>query len=138
MYLNIPFLLLIFLSFLVWLTLYIRRFRWVRSNAVSLDDFSTRDKMEAMPEQLKVVSDNFQNLFELPVIFYALCLYLAWGNEVGNLEIYLAYAFVASRYVHSFIQCTYNKVMHRFLAYFIGAICLWVMVFRTIWGVLFF
>jgi hypothetical protein len=39
--------------------------------------------------------------------------------------------FVVLRIAHSCIQCTYNKVMHRFYAYLTGGLVLW-----TLWGVL--
>jgi hypothetical protein len=50
---------------------------------------------------------------------------------VNALTLALAWLFVALRLVHSGIQCTYNKVVHRFYAYFAGGVVLW-----TFWGVL--
>jgi hypothetical protein len=38
---------------------------------------------------------------------------------------------VVLRIAHSFIQCGYNKVMHRFRAYMFGGLVLW-----ALWGVL--
>jgi hypothetical protein len=38
----------------------------------------------------------------------------------------LAWAFVVLRIVHSFIHCTYNRVMHRFTAYLLSSLVLWV------------
>jgi len=45
----------------------------------------------------------------------------------------LAWTFVALRIAHSAIQCTYNKVIHRFYVYFSGGVALWVL-----WAVLAF
>jgi hypothetical protein len=45
----------------------------------------------------------------------------------------LAWLFVALRIVHSAIHCGYNKVMHRFQAYFAGGVALWLL-----WAVLAF
>ena len=39
--------------------------------------------------------------------------------------------FVTFRVVHSLIHCGYNKVEHRFAAYMLAAIGLWVMVIRS-------
>ncbi len=47
--------------------------------------------------------------------------------------VFLAWVFVVLRWIHSAIQCSYNKVMHRFLVYVSGAIVLWLL-----WGVLAF
>ncbi|HZX23670.1 MAG TPA: MAPEG family protein [Woeseiaceae bacterium] len=65
-------------------------------------------------------SDNYNHLFELPVLFYALAgLALATGHVPGWLA-YAAWLFVALRVVHSLIQCTYNRVMHRFGVFVAG------------------
>ena len=75
-------------------------------------------------------ADNFRNLFELPVLFHALCLALYVTDRVTTTQLVLAWIFVALRVVHSAIHVTYNRVMHRFRAYVLGMACLFVM-----WGV---
>ena len=65
-------------------------------------------------------SDNYNHLFELPVLFYALAgLALATGHVHGWLA-YAAWLFVALRVLHSLIQCTYNRVLHRFTVFLAG------------------
>ena len=65
-------------------------------------------------------SDNYNHLFELPVLFYALCaLAVASGHIPGWLPA-AAWLFVATRVVHSLIQCSYNRVMHRFAVFLAG------------------
>lgn len=68
--------------------------------------------------------DDFANLFQLPVLFYVLC--LALTSSQGETESYVAAAwvFVALRVVHSAIQTTYNRVTHRFAAWATGALWL--------------
>jgi hypothetical protein len=69
-------------------------------------------------------SDNFNHLFELPVLFYALCIAaLATGHMPGWL-VAGAWLFVGSRVAHSVIQCSYNKVMHRFAVFIAGFLLL--------------
>lgn len=75
-------------------------------------------------------SDNYNHLFELPVLFYGLCA-LAVASQVipawlpwAAWAAWAAWAFVVSRYVHSVVQCSYNKVMHRFLIFVIGFVLL--------------
>ena len=68
-------------------------------------------------------SDNFNHLFEVPALFYLLC---AVAIGTGHIPVWLpalAWLFVLSRVVHSAIQCTYNRVMHR-LAVFLGSVLL--------------
>ncbi|MEW6981879.1 MAPEG family protein [Colwelliaceae bacterium 6471] len=65
-------------------------------------------------------SDNYNHLFELPVLFYALCLLAIATQHIPNWLPTLAFIFVISRIIHSLIQCTYNKVMHRFAVFLFG------------------
>jgi hypothetical protein len=76
-------------------------------------------------------ADNFRNLFELPVLFFAATLLAIQLNLECQMFCIVAWVFVALRYLHSFIHCTYNRVMDRFKAYVLSGIALWVM-----WGVL--
>ncbi len=62
-------------------------------------------------------SDNFRNLFEMPVLFYVAMLTIFSAN-IGSLAyLLLAWAYVAARYLHSFLHCGPNRVMHRFYAF---------------------
>lgn len=79
----------------------------------------------------KVVNrgDNFKNQFELPVIFYALCLLFITTNSSTYVVVGLAWVFVASRSLHTFIHVTKNKIFpDRFLAFVIGAVSLTAMI----------
>lgn len=69
-------------------------------------------------------SDNFNHLFETPVLFYALC---AVAIGAGNPPAWLAFTgwlYVALRGIHSLIQCTYNRVMHRFYVFVVSFLLL--------------
>ena len=82
-------------------------------------------------------ADNFRNLFEVPVLFYAL---IALAIAIGNIPKWLtigAWSFVFLRYLHSFIHCTYNKVMHRFAAFglsFLIIVVLWILFLISLIG----
>ena len=69
-------------------------------------------------------ADNFRNLFELPVLFYAAVGVAFAVGAADGFTLGLAWLFVALRVVHSAIQCSYNKVMHRFYAYLAGSLAL--------------
>ena len=66
------------------------------------------------------IADNFRNLFETPVLFYALCLAMAITQQVTTAMFVAAWAYVALRVLHSAIHCSYNRVMHRFAAFGAG------------------
>jgi hypothetical protein len=68
-------------------------------------------------------ADNYQNLFEMPVLFYVLCLALYMVQSVNQGFLWAAWAFVILRLLHSFIHIGYNNVMHRFSVF---ALSMWV------------
>ena len=73
-------------------------------------------------------SDNYRNLFELPVLFYLLCVLVMMTKTESELLSVGAWLYVALRYAHSYIHCTYNKVMHRlpvFMASFNILMLMW-------------
>ena len=66
------------------------------------------------PEYLRVLSRHVVNLHEAPVLFYTISIIAFVTETVSTLIIALAWAYVALRYVHSFVHLTSNKVLHRF------------------------
>ncbi|MGH8640636.1 MAG: MAPEG family protein, partial [Burkholderiales bacterium] len=64
-----------------------------------------------------VAADNFRNLFEVPVLFFAVCCALAITDTVTPAQLALAWVFVGLRAAHSLIHVTYNRVTHRFGVY---------------------
>jgi hypothetical protein len=72
-------------------------------------------------------ADNFRNLFEAPVLFFAVCGALAVTGLVTPVQISLAWLYVGLRAVHSAIHLTYNRVTHRFLAFLASLVCLYAM-----------
>jgi hypothetical protein len=71
-----------------------------------------------------VVADNLKNLFEMPILFYAALLLSMVLMIQDPLLVQLSWSFVALRFVHSLVHCTYNRVMHRFFAYLTSCLIL--------------
>jgi len=46
-----------------------------------------------------------------------------------------AWIFVTLRGIHSLVHCTYNRVMHRFVAYLASSLIVWFMVAKVAWAV---
>ena len=73
--LALPMLGMMILTLLVWVYMFIRRVSFAQSNKIDIEDFKTPADVQAlMPGDESAASNNFKNLFELPVIFYAICL----------------------------------------------------------------
>lgn len=107
----------------VWVKLYIDRIGEMRERHIHPQALATSEQARS---SLKLIaaSDNFRNLFELPVLFYVLCLALAVSGLATPLFVAAAWAYVVLRALHSYIHVTYNKVMHRFYAYAAGSLWL--------------
>ena len=73
---------------------------------------------QEVPDFIVQTGRNFNNQFEVPVLFYtAGVLHIALGIE--NLAaLILAWVFVVLRYVHAVIHLTYNHILHRMLVFF--------------------
>ncbi len=98
-------------------------------NKVNPQDISTTNELlEIIPEKVNLPAENLDNLFELPIIFYAACMYLYVTSSVDATYLFFAYLFLVLRVIHSVIHCTYNKVMHRFYSYLGSSIVLWIIV----------
>jgi hypothetical protein len=69
-------------------------------------------------------ADNYRNLFEAPVLFYALCGYLAVTQLTTVLLLACAWGYVLLRAAHTFVHLTSNKVIRRFQLFFASSIVL--------------
>ncbi len=125
--LRIPFVGMMLLTFVVWLVMFRRRITAIRTLGLSP---KTRADIEALPVPAVNASNNLQNLFELPVIFYAVVLAIVQSNLVYRIDVACAFGFFVFRVVHSAIHCTYNDVMPRFVVYAIASAFLWILVIR--------
>jgi hypothetical protein len=67
---------------------------------------------------------NYNHLLEQPTLFYAVALSLAIMDHGGSPNLWLAWAYVGLRIVHSLIQATVNIVTWRFLAFAAASVCL--------------
>ena len=126
----LPGLAMVLLTFIVWWRMYFMRIGQMKRERIHPQSVATSAQVTAKLTDSRA-ADNFRNLFELPVLFYLALAVAAQAGLVSAAVLVLAWLFVALRCVHSWIQCTYNKVMHRFYAYLAGGLALW-----TLWGVL--
>lgn len=87
----------------------------------------------AYPPRARLLSNNFDNQFQLPILFYVAALLALWAGGPGWVDVTLAWLFVALRYVHAAIHVTTNQLPQRFSAYTAGmavliAFWLWLIV----------
>ncbi len=123
------------LTFVVWIYMYVRRISFIQNNEISPIDLAEPGKLAALtPAEVSNPSDNLKNLFEIPVLFYALALYLYVTQQVAPLYVAAGWAFVAFRTLRSAVHCTFNLVMLRFNLYLISTLAVWFMAGRAFLG----
>ena len=103
----------------------------VLSGEINVDDIAV--ERTAYPLKARLLSNNFDNQFQLPVLFYVGALLALWLGAPSLVEVVLAWLFVASRYAHAAIHVTTNDVRRRFAAYGAG-----LAVLASFWLVLLF
>ena len=111
------------LTFLVWVRLYQLRLGEMTRKRIHAQSLANAADSARLLSDTRA-SDNFRNLFELPVLFYAGVLLAAQLGLSDAVSLALAWAFVALRTVHSVVHCTYNHVMTRFVAYALATLVL--------------
>lgn len=120
-----PLFAMVLLNLMVWLRLYQTRLGEMKRRRIHPQAVASSAQMATLEDTR--AADNFRNLFELPVLFYAAMLLIIVSQTQSMVLLVLAWAFVALRYLHSYIHCTYNRVNDRFSVYLFGAIALWAM-----------
>lgn len=84
---------------------------------------------EVYPDNVIKTTRNFNNQFEIPVLFYVVCLLFLVLDIDRSLGLVLAWSFVFARFFHVVVHITYNKLYHRMFAFWMGNIlvaALWV------------
>ena len=113
------------LAMMLWM--YATRFPAMRRAGLSMKGRvgSRTGSLEGVVEdQVQWKAHNYNHLMEQPTLFYAIALSLALMGQGDGINLWLAWAYVAFRIVHSLIQATVNVVTWRFLAFAAASLCL--------------
>jgi hypothetical protein len=130
-----PFFATMFLTLFVWVYMYVRRIRFITTSKLSPQDLAVPGELARIsPPAVSNPSDNLKNLFETPVLFYALTLYLFATGQVDAAYVYAGWIFAAFRLLHSAVHCTFNVVLLRFWLYAISTAALFFMLVRAAVG----
>jgi len=128
-----PFFTTMLLTLVVWSYMYVRRIRFITQNRLSSVELAKPGALaELSPPAVSNPSDNLKNLFEIPVLFYALALYLFVTQQVDAIYVIVAWIFVVFRALHSAVHCTFNLVILRFCLYLVSTLAVWFMLLRAV------
>ena len=135
-----PFIVTILLTFAVWVYMFVRRVSFINSSGITPEDLAVSGRLAGIsPPEVLNPSDNLQNLFEIPVLFYAVVLAIHATGQVDTTYVVAAWVFAGFRVLHSLVHCTFNAVMLRFGLYLVSCFAVWFMAVRfaatQFWGV---
>ena len=134
--LLLPLLAQVALTFIVMLIMYRKRVDEMKLKRIHPQRIRTRSKSKALLTGSESAADNFSNLFELPILFYTAILLTLILMVQDSILVILAWAFVISRYLHSFVHVSYNRVMHRFSVFVFSSFVLLAYWVRLGWIIL--
>ena len=97
------------------------RVRAVRSGQVKRSEIDTKS---AYSESVQKFANNYVSQFELPVLFYVVLVFALATELIDFVLIGLAWAFVGSRLVHSFVHTGANGIATRFKVFVAGLVFL--------------
>lgn len=118
---------LVVLIVIVWFWLFVERMRHIRSNPPRPEDFATGEAALRYFQPVEMPANNLRNLFEMPVLYFAIVPLLMITHQANHVQVALAWTFVILRVVHSFIHIVVRKVEIRAAVYWLGSAALMAM-----------
>lgn len=125
---------MVLLTFIVGLIAVFTRIKSVTSKSIHIRAYKLMDA-DNYPESVIKTTRNFNNQFEVPLLFYVACLSFLVLNVSSILALTLAWAFVVLRVMHSFIHISYNGLLHRVIAFWLSffvVFALWLVLIANI------
>ena len=121
----VPLSIMVFLNlFLTFRLLYMATMHTLNKD-VKLSQFRINEGK--FPDRLRSARQQYQNMFEIPILFYLLCLLNIFFNNYTQFDIILAWGFVIFRMFHFFIRIKNQKninIIPRTLIFIISLILL--------------
>ena len=127
-----PVVALVLWSFVIWAWMYATRIPAIIALRMRLDPDAPRgEQMATLPPRVRWKADNYNHLMEQPTLFYATALALAVLGDVSPWSLWLAWAYVGLRVVHSLLQVLVNHIQSRFALFFVSSLVLLALVVRA-------
>lgn len=112
-----PTLVLVLVIFAVWFTLLRRRFVHVASHPPRAADFAHAEAVARYFRPVERPAHNLANLFEMPVLHFALVPLLIVTGWATQVQVVLAWAYVGLRAWHSYLHIGPNPIRRRARVY---------------------
>ena len=102
-----PITLMAFLNIFLIFRLIFMATSYTRNKDIRLSQFRIYEG--EFPDRLRSARHQYQNMFEIPIIFYLLCLLNIYFNNYNQFDIVLAWGFVIFRMIHFVIRLQNQK-----------------------------
>lgn len=127
-----PVMALVLWSLMMWAWLYATRIPAMRAARTRLDPRLPKEQITgSLPPRVRWKADNYNHLMEQPTLFYAVALVLAVAGAGNGLNLWLAWAYVALRVIHSLWQAMVNIILVRFAIFVVASLVLAVLAVRA-------
>lgn len=111
------------LVMLVWL--YVKRLPAIAKHKIAYDPQKPPSAfIDQIPARDNWPAQNYNHLMEQPTLFYAVALTIALMGAADSTSIWLAWAYVGLRVIHSLVQAAANIVGIRFLVFSLSSLVL--------------
>ncbi|MEM1080591.1 MAG: MAPEG family protein [Pseudomonadota bacterium] len=127
---------MVFLVFLVFFATIISRVTQMNRDRIHPQQVNTRAEMAARVKDSRA-SDHLANLFEAPVLFYLACIVIVLLDTIDTAYLWLAWLFVAFRYLQALVHLTFNNVRTRAAVFGLGVatgIVIWARLVLDLWS----
>jgi len=128
-----PVIALVAWSMVMWVWMYATRIPAMIAAEVRLDpNAASGELMSKLPAKVRWKADNYNHLMEQPTVFYALALSLALLGEGSGINLFVAWAYVALRVIHSLVHVLGNNIKLRFFVFVFSNIPILILLYNAI------
>lgn len=89
------------------------------------------------PAKLVQVTQHYENLFELPTLFYLVVILVYLLAKVDTIYLVMTWMFFGFRVVHMYIHITENNILYRRYAFLGGVLVLYALWIRVLLQIIF-
>ena len=122
-------------TMVMWLWMYATRIPAMTKAGVDAEELSRKPTgagLDAqLPPEVQWKAHNYNHLHEAPTVFYAVAIVLAIIGHGDGMNLWLGWAYVALRIIHSLVQVTTNKIMVRFALFVLSSLVLIALIFHA-------
>lgn len=132
----LPSVALVLICYAVLITLFRSRVAGMRKHRVGIQTLADPEREAEVFSEAVNPADNFENLFEMPVLFFVASIVIFVLGKVDGLYLAGAWLYVVFRALHSYVHCGSNRVKYRFRFFGLSVLVLLGLWLRIGWQII--